>query len=325
MKKVFFWKVLVFLLLAAIAASGILIVMQFTALAQNSDGSEENGFERKYNILLLGKSAHESFLKQIYEGAKDTAEMNNAVLQLYTGKSNAEEISTQALLNYASYMDADGIIAYIDSDERLEIPKRADGSAIPLITVGTYVPELPQLSYIGINYSELGRMIAREILALAGKSGKVILLGTSQNGDTNYSNLMNGLYNTISVDDAITLKPIQFKSETSFSKEDFLRQQLASEEDLELIVCLTEESTILAAQSVRDLNLSGKVSLLGFGDGKDCLSYFEKNILTELISVKTDEIGKTAVSGIFEFISTGYANSFVTVEIQVLRSRGAAK
>ena len=327
MKKSFFLKFPVFLLIAAAAASSVYTILQFTALAQNSSESVKRDTESSYNILLLGKASHESYLKKIYEGAKDAAREKKAVLQLYTGKSNTEEISSQSLFNYASYMNADGIIAYIDSDEEPDIPRKSDGTPIPLITVGTYVPNLTQLSYIGINYSELGRIMAREILALAGKSGKVILLGTNSNGDINYSNLMNGLFNTVSYDDGIFLKTIQLKKDSSFSKEDFLRQQLASEENLELIVCLTEESTILAAQSIRELNLSGKVYILGFGDSRDCLSYFEKNIVTELISVKIDEIGEKAVKGIFEFIETGYTNSFVTVEIQVLRhtGNGAAK
>ncbi|MBQ1794527.1 MAG: hypothetical protein II110_02440 [Treponema sp.] len=89
------------------------------------------------------------------------------------------------------------------------------------------------------------------------------------------------------------------------------------------MVPLSEENTILAAQSVRDLNLSGKVKILGFGDSDDCHSYFEKNIVTELISVKTRNIGQKAMEELFEYINNGYANSYVSAEIEVLRQEAS--
>ena len=101
-----------------------------------------------------------------------------------------------------------------------------------------------------------------------------------------------------------------------------MRQQLASQEGLELIVSLAEQTTILAAQSVRDLNLSGKVKIIGFGDSDDCRADFEKKIVTELISVKTQDIGRRAMTELFEFLQNGYANSFVSAEVEVLKGSG---
>ena len=229
----------------------------------------------------------------------------------------------QALFNYASYLNADGIIACIeDDDERLEIPRKTNGEPIPLVTIGSYAPNLPQLSYIGANYSELGKITAREIIEQIGPSGKVILLESDAASDTNHSNLMSGLLGTLSSHPEISVKTLQFERESSFSKEDNLRQQLASQEGLELIVSLAEQTTILAAQSVRDLNLSGKVKLIGFGDSDDCRADFEKKIVTELISVKTQDIGRRAMTELFEFLQNGYANSFVSAEVEVLKGSG---
>ncbi len=306
----------------AIAVSAFFLAAPFVAFS--SDGRESAvPAERKKNILIVGKSDRKAYLDQVLLGAEEVSKKNEAAVTVYTGKSNAEEISMQALFNYASYLNADGIIACIeDDDERLDIPKKTNGDSIPLVTIGSYAPNLPQLSYIGANYSELGKITAREIIEQIGPSGKVILLESNAASDTNHSNLMAGLLGALSAHPEISVKTLQFERESSFSKEDSLRQQLASQEDLELIVSLAEQTTILAAQSVRDLNLSGKVKIIGFGDSDDCRADFEKKIVTELISVKTQDIGRRAMTELFEFLQNGYANSFVSAEVEVLKGSG---
>ena len=306
----------------AIAVSAFFLAAPFVAFS--SEGRESAvPAERKKNILIVGKNDRKAYLDQVLLGAEEVSKKNEAAVTVYTGKSNAEEISMQALFNYASYLNADGIIACIeDDDERLDIPKKTNGDSIPLVTIGSYAPNLPQLSYIGANYSELGKITAREIIEQIGPSGKVILLESNAASDTNHSNLMAGLLGALSAHPEISVKTLQFERESSFSKEDSLRQQLASQEDLELIVSLAEQTTILAAQSVRDLNLSGKVKIIGFGDSDDCRADFEKKIVTELISVKTQDIGRRAMTELFEFLQNGYANSFVSAEVEVLKGSG---
>ncbi len=312
-----------FLLIAAIIVSAVFLAAQFATFSKSGKKDADTKRERQKNVLIVGKSDRKAYLEQALLGAQEISQENDAAVTLYTGKSNAEEISVQALFNYASYLNADGIIACIEDDEeRLDIPRKLNGEPIPLVTIGNYNPNLPQLSYIGANYSELGKITAREIIEQIGPSGKVILLESSVNSDTNHSNLMSGLLGALSAHPEISIKTLQYERESSFSKEDNLRQQLASEESLELIVSLTEQNTILAAQSVRDLNLSGKVKIIGFGDSDDCRADFEKKIVTELISVKTQDIGRRAMSELFEYLKNGYANSFVSAEVEVLKGGG---
>lgn len=311
------------LLLAAILLSAVFLAAQFMTIQNEGSPAQYAKKERSRHILIVGKSDRRSYLEQVYLGAKSLARANDAAVYLRTGTSDSQELSTQALLNYASYAQADGIIAYIEgSDLNLEIPKNAQGKAIPMVTIGSYIPNLPQLSYIGANYSELGKITGREIIGLIGESGKAILLDSSGQNDANYSNLMTGLFNALSSHPEISIKTLQYERNTSFSREDNLRQQLASEEGLELIVSLTEQNTILAAQSVRDLNLSGKVKIIGFGDSDDCRADFEKKIVTELISVKNQDIGRRAMAELFEYLENGYANSFVSAEVEVLKGGG---
>ncbi len=323
MKKIgadLFRRTIEFLLLAAIVAAAVFLAAQFMVFQGGQAAFQSSAHERKRAILIVGKADRKAYLEQVFLGAKTLAKYSDAAVDLYTGTSASQEISTQALLNYASYLQPDGIIAYIEGpDDNIELPTNSQGKPIPMVTIGSYHPNLPQLSYIGANYSELGKITGREIIEQIGQSGKAILLDSSGQNDANYSNLMAGLLGTLASHPEISIKTLQFDKDSSFSKEDNLRQQLASEEGLELIVSLTEKNTILAAQSVRDLNLSGKVKIIGFGDSDDCRADFEKKIVTELISVKIQDIGRRAMTELFEYMENGYANSFVSAEVQVLK------
>ncbi len=312
------------LLIAIILIFAVFLGIQFLSLKSVVNSQESQASSRGYNILVVGKSDNGTYLNQVAKGAIDVSENYNAAVEVYTGKSKAQEIPMQSLFDYASYLSADGVIAYISGNEPLQVPVNRNGTPIPLITIGNYLPNLQQLSFIGVNFSELGKITANEIISLIGKSKKVIILTSAQGNNSSYSTMMNTLINIISNEHPeIIIKTITVISETNFSKEDYLRQRLASEEGLELVVPLSEENTILAAQSVRDLNLSGKVKILGFGDSDDCHSYFEKNIVTELISVKTRNIGQKAMEELFEYINNGYANSYVSAEIEVLRQEAS--
>ena len=47
--------------------------------------------------------------------------------------------------------------------------------------------------------------------------------------------------------------------------------------------------------------------------------YYEKGIITELIAINTIEIGRKAVNELFEYVNTGFANSYVIADVEVLK------
>ena len=102
-----------------------------------------------YNIIITGTYENQSFLTKLYEGASAMAKSYNAVVDLHVPQSQADTNSLQELLDYCSLMNADGIIAYIDSpDETPQILQRSDEPVIPLVTTGQFSANLPQISYV---------------------------------------------------------------------------------------------------------------------------------------------------------------------------------
>ena len=308
---------------ALVGIAFVFLVVQFFSLSSKTTDTLQKDSDREYNILILGKNSNEAYLERVLAGCRNASQNFNTAIGIYTGKSEVSESSMQSLFDYASYLSADGVIAYMNGDEIPEPLLNRERKNIPLVTIGTYIPDLAQLSYIGVNHTELGKITATEILSLLGSGNKVIFIAPAKKNDSNYSTMMNTILTTLSEKNpSVTVKTLVLQSETHFSREDYLRQKLASEENLELIVPLTEENTILVAQSIRDLNMAGKVKVLGFGDSDECRSYYEKNIVSELICVKTEDIGQKAIIELFEFLNNGYANSYVSADIEVLKAEG---
>ena len=159
-------------------------------MAQESD-PPPLGDDRKHHVLILGKSEDEEALKEIYKGAETESKSYNCIVELNVPPSLAEGQSLQSLLNFASFVDADGVIAYIGEDNpSCRIPTAFDGREIPLITVSHYDDSIPQVSHIGTNYSELGRKISQESADYLNGTGRLIVINTVKSNSANYSTLM---------------------------------------------------------------------------------------------------------------------------------------
>ena len=111
----------------------VFLVFQFLSLKSVVNSQESQASSRGYNILVVGKSDNGTYLNQVAKGAMNVSESYNAAVELYTGKSKAQEIPMQSLFDYASYLCADGVIAYISGNEPLQVPVNRNGTPFPLL------------------------------------------------------------------------------------------------------------------------------------------------------------------------------------------------
>lgn len=284
-----------------------------------NNSESEIGENRNYHVLVMGSYDNELFLQQIFAGAERLAPQYNAVVELYVPHSQAEDVPLQSLFDYASYVNTDGIIVYIDSnEENIEPPRSPGGTIIPLITTGQYNPALQQVSFIGNSYWELGKKIADEIISLLKDSGSALII--SQEAVTNhyYSSLMNSIRDTLLPHPNISYELLEQVSISSLRD----LQNPSSEEKI-LLICLSEQDTIQTAQYFQEMKLdkNKNIQLIGFGTNEICHLYLENGIISELISVDPEKIGEVAMLELFEYRNKGYANSYVATEVQISRGK----
>jgi len=273
--------------------------------------------DRNYHVLVVGTYENQHFLKQVYEGASNISSRYNILVELYVPDSYAQNSSLQDLLDYASYVSADGVIAYVDNpDELISVPMRTDGTLIPFVTVGQYASSLPQVSYIGASYWEIGKRIAEECVSYLNGIGNVYYVSDETNTSANYSNLLNSFQSIISKSEYINFTQIK----TVLSQPQFAAKYPSILTQNSVFVCMSESETIDAAQTLSTYNIKN-VGLIGFGNNEIVQNLYKTGGVTELISVDPKKIGEQALIEMFEYRTNGYANNYITAEITVKKSR----
>ena len=102
-----------------------------------------------YHVIITGTYENKAFLTELYKGAASLEKSYNAVVDLHVPDSQADTTSLQNLIDYCSFLNADGIIAYIDSpDDTPVILQRNENPAIPLITTGQFSASITMSSSV---------------------------------------------------------------------------------------------------------------------------------------------------------------------------------
>lgn len=261
-----------------------------------------------YNIIITGTYENESFLTELYKGAASLEKSYNAVVDLHVPNSQADTTSLQNLIDYCSFLNADGIIAYIDSpDDVPVILQRNDAPAIPLITTGQFSPGIEQVSYVGVNYWEMGKRVADEVTSLLPEGGNVYIISDSIS--TNTTNLISSVQRTL-----------QENSNIYSSVIENISPSFILDSNNNIFISLNEDETIMSAQQLSEQFPAESYKLLGFGGNEVCQLYLQKGFITELFSLDPERIGKAAMQGLFEYRNKGYTNSYVTAEVKITKA-----
>jgi ribose transport system substrate-binding protein len=293
----------------------------FFMLSSSNNTEEPQSDLRNYHVLVIGEYKNRYFLEQMYKGANSLSDKYNAIVEFIVPESEAENILIQDLFDYATFVNADGIIAYINNPEQqIEQPYRIDNSIIPVVTTGQFAPNVKQVSFIGNSSWELGKIFAEETRKMINFSGNVYLINqNSGNNQIVNSNIINSFKSEIK-----HFKPISF-------------QLLENCEDIHKIknieklnhktafVCLSQEDTLNTAQLISEFYPENNFNIIGFGNNETCKMYLIKGKISKLIYSDPIMIGETAMKELFEYRTKGYSNSYVTVGTQIMTSINAKK
>jgi len=280
--------------------------------ADNSDSKLNEDDIRSYHIIVTGTYENQHFMQKVYEGALKQAENHSAIIELYVPQSQASNVSLQDLLNYCVYVNSDGIIAFVDSpEEQINMLHRSEGNEIPLITTGQFSSGVHQISFIGSGYWELGKKFADETRSYLNDEGQVYVINDNDFlfTNSNYNNLITSMQTSLLAYPDINMEFLSNLEETfTFPQKNTL------------FVCLTEDSTIHTAQFLHENFPDQEYNLIGFGSNETCQIYLQKGFISELFSLDPEKIGETAITELFEYRNKGYANSYISSDVQIQKA-----
>lgn len=304
------WVLSIFSFTALLIFSIIFYAVFLSSRARIQNQNQYNASDNLlYHVIITGSYENQSFLSEVYKGASKLAPAYKTTVDLHVPKSQADTESLQELLNYCSFLNADGIILYLDSSEDTPLLlERSDYPKIPIITTGQFSPNMQQISFIGTNNWELGKKIADETQSFLPEGGSVYII--SESNDLNSNTLISSIQSALGDNQTINTRVI----ENIIQAPDIGQRN-------NIFITLTEDDTIANAQMLAENFNPDSYKLIGFGGNEVCQLYLQKGWIAELVSLDPEKIGETAIMELFEYRRKGYANSYVTADVKISRAQ----
>lgn len=295
---------------------------------ESSKGMQSQAYtEYQKHFAFVTDAVDDNFWQEIYEGAKAYGEAEGIYLE-WTGRNLSVDYSKTELLQIAIMSDVDGILLEGDgSDETRALIDEAYQAGIPVVTIFSDSYDSKRQSFIGIGSYDLGREYGRQIVRIATKEMKnVLVLMDATVQDSGQSILFNGIKETLANEGNhlnLTLETLAVNEETAFGGEEVIREifqkNIRKEAELpDIIVCLNEKNTITAYQAAVDYNMVGKVEILGYYVTDTILEAISREVIAATIAVDSRQMGADSVKALEEYIRTGHASDFVAMDVNAV-------
>ncbi|MDR1107097.1 MAG: substrate-binding domain-containing protein [Treponema sp.] len=266
-----------------------------------------------YHFSLYLPDNRNSFFTGIIEGAEQAASEMNAAVSIHSIDPVKNE------LEMASYTGVDGIIVcpYLeDALARRQLDKLAQ---IPVVIINHNIPNDQPWPFIGVNNFDVGRRIGM----LSGNAG-----GASIRLAMVYSDKSPGIYGerelvemgiAAALEDRLAAPITGFRTNLNpLDAEELLYRLFRGNPDINTIVFTDPSDTIAAAQTLVDMNLVGRVQVIGFGADPGIEENIRKGVISSSIAINSVRIGYEAVKSLTALRRTGYTAASVDTGVKII-------
>lgn len=310
-----------------------LVVLLITVLLGVACNRSEGAKSSQKTIAVIPKGVSHSFWLTVKAGA-DAAGKDLNVKIIWKGPAQETDYSGQ--INIVEDMinqRVDGIVlAPSHGDSLVPMVERAGREGIPLTIFDSGISTQNYLSYVSTDNRQGGVVAAKRMGEKLGGKGKVAILGVKK-GSVSTDEREEGFRETIQKEfPGIALVPIIYYGEANAAKSlQVTEDVLTANSDLTGLFASNESSTVGAVRAIRQRNLAGKVTLVGFDATSDLVQNVREGAIDSLVLQNPFKMGYEGVKTIVDKIGgkqperridTGVAlltkNNVDTPEIQKL-------
>lgn len=302
----------------------------FTSLYQSlrlNIFAQETGNSPAYRFSLYVPDNRNSFFEEIVQGAKQAAaELDSAILVHSIDPAKNE-------MEFAAFTGVDGVIVcpYLDEALGRQMEKLRENQ-MPAVLINHNLPNDQPWPFIGINNFDLGRRIG---LILSDSHENIHLAVV-------YSEKAPGIYTerellemgiSASMGERLFGSIVRFRTNLNpLNAETLLlgifrspgirfgSLSVGDNPAINTIVFTDPEDTIAAAQTLVDLNLVGKIRIIGFGKDPGIIEGLRKGIISATIVIDPRRIGYEAVYSLLDLRKTGYTSASIDTVIEIISS-----
>lgn len=323
MKKNVIYVAIVTLVLIFVVAA-VLSVKYITEISEelsetNAEKKDDNIPE--YHFMIIANELNFSSGQAFIDGVNLACDDYNVVVEInqFKRENIDQQIRTIAI---AVASKVDGIIVQAtDQDLFVEQINQAMDEGIPVITIFEDAAKSKRLSYIGVNSYELGTRAADLASKVVDKKGEMAIIfdGLEEKQfDTSKSLIEAGVREGLVRSPDLSLKKIDISTTGILGAGDIAKEIITKQHDVNVIFCTSPNTTIGVAQAVVDLNMVGKIKIIGYGDDQDILKYIEIGVIDVSLLSDTQNIGYQSIESTIKYLKEGRISDFEDTGIYVI-------
>jgi ribose transport system substrate-binding protein len=274
-----------------------------------------------YHFSLYLPDNRNSFFTGIIEGAEQAAAETNAAISIHSIDPVKNE------LEMAPYTGVDGVIVcpYLEDALARRQLDRLGQKQIPVVIINHNIPNDQPWPFIGTNNFDVGRRIG----ALSGSINEAPIRLAMV-----YSDKTPGIYGerelvemgiTAALGERLAAPITGFRTNLNLlDAEELLYRLFRNNPDINTIVFTDSNDTLAAAQTLIDMNLVGRVQVIGFGSDAGIEENIRKGVIASSIVINPERIGYEAVRSLTALRRTGYTAASIDTGIEII-GKGALK
>lgn len=266
------------------------------ALSKGVLGDRSSVPSARYHLIAILPETEDSFCQGLVEGIRTEAPAIDAAVQLFR-YSGASAVEVERYFDIALRSKVDGLIMYAPRDGTISAyAERATKSGVAFIPVGTDAPAGRLPLFIGSGSILMGIEGGKIICSKLGSSARIgIILPTGMGSDPRDEPLYRGLLSGLQSYSGARIVAVVRSKTGALSGEESASNLLRANRSVNALFCTSSLDTTGAAQVVVDMNLVGKVLIVGADENSEILRYIEKRVIFASIVRDSRRIGADAV------------------------------
>ena len=285
-----------------------------------AEPAEEN--PSSLHVLVGAEDSEPEFMHRFFLGVDSVCSRNDAVAELLQPPVGTEFCTLDEWCSYAEFVCADILILYSENSAYKVRPLYdVHGKFIPVIIAGQSDPLGAQVCRITNDVKGEAEAAVREMIA-GNYRNPAVFRGKSSCA-AEYDRLI-----SIAEKEFARLSGASAEFEShglSYTViDDEVRQllpNLVRNDGTDIVLCYSADEINVVAQIIVDLNLTDKVSVMGFYANAKTEEFLYKGIVYCVVGVEPQEMGRNAVEEFFTWRKTGSARREIPAAVKIIRGK----
>ena len=279
-----------------------------------SDNKTNAADEMMYHYAFFIPAENSSFFTSLKEGAVDAASTRDCAISFHS--IDSDPLSFE-MAKYSGF-DGFGLYLYEKDRSKLQYVSEILEEGFPVVQIENEIIQGTDSIFIGTNNFDVGKGIGQLALDTGiDKINMVLVYSKKSPGVMSDRNLVEMGLKTV-LGDRLSVLNTEVTSLNPLDTGMLAYDLLKEEPSIDIIALTDINDTLMTVQTIIDMNLVGKVHIIGFGEHETIKSYIEKGVLLGSIVRNPYRIGFAAVMALKELSTYGYTSAYADTGITIL-------